>query len=82
MVCPPAYAPVKRKYALKTDVSLGGLKGGLIRVEELNRSLDATDGGHALAAGFKATSGGQSERSRGHKGRDGGGRGKRDGKDR
>ena len=57
---PPAYAPEKRNFALKTDFSLSDLEGGLVRVEELNRSLDGTDASHALAAGFKARSGGQS----------------------
>ena len=51
-------------------------------MEALNRSSDGTDGSHALAAGFKARSGGQSGRSRGHGSRNGGGRGKRDGKGR
>ena len=55
---PPSYAPEKRNFALKTDFSLVELKGGLVRVEELNRSSDGTDGNHALAAGFKARSGG------------------------
>ena len=48
-------------------------------MEELNRSSDGTDGSHALAAGFKARSGG---RSGGRGGHNGGGRGKRDGKGR
>ena len=39
---PPAYTPEKRNFALKTGFSLGGLEGGLVRVEELNRSLDGT----------------------------------------
>ena len=52
MVYPPAYAPEKRNFALKTDFSLGDLEGGLVRVGELNRSLDGTDGCHALAVGF------------------------------
>ena len=76
---PPPYAPEKRNFALKTDFSLAELEGGVVRVEELNRSSDRTDGNHALAAGFKARSGG---RSRGRGGRNGGGRGKRDGKGR
>ena len=76
---PPSYAPEKRKFALKTDFTLAELEGGLVRVEELNRCSDGTDGSHALAAGFKARSGGQS-RERGR--HNGGGRGKRDGKDR
>ena len=46
-------------------------------MEELNRSLDGTNSSLALAAGFKARSGG---RSAGRGGRNGGGRGKRDGK--
>ena len=46
-------------------------------MEELNRSSDGTDGSHALAADFKARSGG---RSGGREGHNGGGRGKRDGK--
>ena len=74
---PPPYAPEKRNFALKTDFSLAELEGGLVRVEELNRSSDGTDGNHALAAGFKARSGG---RSGGRGGHSGGGRGKRDGK--
>ena len=57
---PPSYAPEKRNFALKTDFSLAELEGGLVRVEELNRSSDGTDGNHALAAGFKARSGGRS----------------------
>ena len=76
---PPLYAPEKRNFALKTDVSLAELEGGLVRVEELNRSSDGTDGNHALVAGFKAKSGG---RSGGRGGHTGGGRGKRDGKGR
>ena len=74
---PSPYALEKRNFALKTDVSLAELEGGLVRVEELNMSLDGTDGNHALAAGFKARSG---ERSGGRGGHNGGGRGKRDGK--
>ena len=76
---PPPYAPEKRNFALKTDFSLAELEGGLVLVEELNRSSDGTDGNHALAAGFKARSGG---RSGGRGGHNGGGRGKRDGKGR
>ena len=76
---PPPYAPEKRNFALKTDFSLTELEGGLVRVEELNRSSDGTDGNHALAAGFKARSGG---RSGGRGGHNGSGRGKRDGKGR
>ena len=79
---PPAYAPEKRNFALRSDFRLGELEGGLVRVEELNRSSDGTDGSHALAAGFKTRSGGQSGRSGGHGSRNGGGRGKRDGKGR
>ena len=75
----PPYAPEKRKFALKTDFSLAELEGDLVRVEELNRSSDRTDGNHALAAGFKARSGG---RSGGRGVHNGGGRGKRDGKGR
>ena len=74
---PPSYAPEKRNFALKTDFSLAELEGGLVRVEELNRSSDGTDGSHALTAGFKARSGG---RSGGRGSHNGGGRGKRDGK--
>ena len=76
---PPSYALEKRDFALKTDFSLAELVGGLVRVEELNRSSDGTDGSHALAAGFKARSGG---RSGGRGGHNGGGRGKRDGEGR
>ena len=76
---PPPYAPEKRKYALKTDFSLAELECGLVRVEELTRSSDETDGSHALAAGFKSRSGG---RSGGRGGHNGGGCGKRDGKGR
>ena len=76
---PPSYAPEKRNFALKTDFSLADLEGGLVRVEELNRSSDGTDGNHVLAAGFKARSGG---RSGGRGGHNGSGRGKRDGKGR
>ena len=76
---PPSYAPEKRNFALKTDFSLADLEGGLVRVEELNRSSDGTDGNHALTAGFKARSGG---RSGGRGGHNGSGRGKRDGKGR
>ena len=82
MVSPPAYAPEKRNFTLKTNFSLDDLEDGLARVEELNKSLDGTDGSHALAAGFKARSGGQSGWSGGLGGRNGGGRGKRDGKGR
>ena len=73
---PPSYTPEKRNFALKTDFSLAGLEGGLVRVEELSRSSDGTDGSHALAAGFKARSGGRSGGCGGH---NGGGRDKRDG---
>ena len=76
---PPPYAPEKRNFALKTYFSLAELEGGLVCVEELNRSSDGTDGNHALAAGFKARSGGWSGGRGGH---NGGGRGKRDGKGR
>ena len=76
---PPSYAPEKRNFALKTDFSLAELEGGLVRVEELNRTSDGTDGSHALAAGFKARSGG---RSGGRGGHNCGGRCKRDGKGR
>ena len=76
---PLSYAPEKRNFALKTDFTLAELEGGLIRVEELNKSSDWTDGSHALAAGFKARSGGQ---SRGRGRHNCGGRGKRYGKDR
>ena len=65
---PPPYAPKKRNFALKTDFSLAELEGGLVRVEELNRSSDGTDGNHALAAGFKARSGGRSGGRGGHNG--------------
>ena len=76
---PPSYAPEKINFALKTDFSLAELEGSLVRVEELNRSSDGTDGNHASAAGFKARSGG---RSGGRGGHNGGGRGKRNGKGR
>ena len=76
---PPSYAPKKRKISLKTDFTLAELESGLVRVEEPNRSSDGTDGSHALAAHFKAISGG---RSGGRGGHNGGGRGKRDGKGR
>ena len=76
---PPSHAPEKKKFALKTDFTLAELEVGLVRVEELNRSSDETDGSHALAAGFKARSGG---RSGGRGGHNCGGRGKRDGKGR
>ena len=75
----PSYAPEKRNFALKTDFTLAELEGGLVRVEELNRSSDGTDGSHALAAGFKARSGGRG----GGRGRHNcGGCGKRDGRGR
>ena len=74
-----SYAPEKRNFALKTDFSLAELEGGLVRVEKLNRNPDGINGNRALAAGFKARSGG---RSGGHGGHNGGGRGKRDGKGR
>ena len=76
---PPSYAPENRIFALNTDFTLAELEGGLVRVEELNRSSDGTDGSHVLADGFKARSGG---RSGGRGGHNGGGRGKRDGKGR
>ena len=76
---PPSYAPEKRNFELKTDLSLAELEGGLVRVEEVNRSSDGTDGSHALAAGFKARSDG---RSGGRGGHNSGGRGKREGKGR
>ena len=70
---PPAYAPEKRNFALKTDFSLSDLE---------DRNLDGTDGRHALVAGFKTRSGGQSARSEGRGGHNGGGRAKRGGKGR
>ena len=76
---PPSYAPEKRNFALKSDFSLAELVGGLVRVEELNRSSDGTDGSHTLTAGFKARSGGRSGARGDH---NGGGRGKHDGKGR
>ena len=76
---PPSYAPEKRNFALKTDFTLAELEGGLVRVEEFNRSSDGTDGSHALTAGFKVRSGGWSGGRGGH---NDGGRGKRDGKGR
>ena len=76
---PPSYAPEKRNFALKTYFSLAEVEGGLVHAEKVNRSSDGTDGSHALAAGFKARSGG---RSGGRGGHNGGGRGKRDGKGR
>ena len=79
---PPAYASEKPNFALRTDFSLAELEGDLVRVEELNRSSDGTDGSHTLAAGFKTRNGGQSGRSGGFGGHSGGGRGKRDGKGR
>ena len=69
----------KINFALKTDFTLAELEGGLVRVVELNRSSDGTGGNHALAAGFKARSGG---RSGGRGGYNEGGRGKRGGKGR
>ena len=63
---PPSYAPEKRNFAFKTDFPLAELEGGLVCVEELNRSLDGTDGSHALAAGFKVRSGGRSGGRGGH----------------
>ena len=56
----PSKAPEKRSFALKTDFTLTKLEGGLVRVKELNRISEGTDGSHALAAGFKAKSGGRS----------------------
>ena len=76
---PPSYTPEKRNFALKTDFSLAELAGGLVRVEELKRSSDGTDGSYTLAAGFKARSGGWSGGRGDH---NGSGRGKRDGKSR
>ena len=76
---PPSYAPEKRNFALKTYFTLAELESGLVRVVELNRSSNGTDGSHVLAAGFKARSG---ERSGGRGGHNGSGRGKHDGKDR
>ena len=58
----------------------GDLESGLVCVEELNRSLDGTNGSHALAAGFKSRSGGQSWWSEGRGSRNSGGRGKSDGR--
>ena len=54
---PPAYAPEKQSFALKTDFSFGDLESGLVCVEELNRSFDGTNGSHALAARFKPEAG-------------------------
>ena len=71
----PSYAPEKRNFALKTIFRLAEQEGGLVRVEELNRSSDGTDGIHVLAAGFKARSVG---RSGGRGSHNGGGRGKHD----
>ena len=51
-------------------------------MEELKRSLDGTDGSHALATCFKARSGRQGGQSGECEDLNGGGRGKRDGKDR
>ena len=65
---------------LKTYFGLSDLEGGLVRVEDLNSSLDETDDSHALAACLKTRSGGQSGRSGGRGGRIGGGRRKCDGK--
>ena len=79
---PPAYAPEKQHFALRTNFSLGELEDGLVRVEELKRSSDGTDGSHALAAGFKARNGDQSGWSGGRGDHNVGGRGKRDGKGR
>ena len=76
---PRLYAPEKKIFALKTDFSLAELEGGLVGVEELNRSSDGTDGSHALSPGFKTRSGG---RSGGRGGHNGDGRGKGDGKGR
>ena len=76
---PPSYAPEMINFALKKYFSLAEVEGGLVHVEELNRSSDGTDGSHALAAGFKARIGGWSGGRGGH---NGGGRGKRDGKGR
>ena len=45
---PSAYAPQKRNFVLKPDFSLRDLEGGLVRVEELSRSLYGIDGSHAL----------------------------------
>ena len=67
------YAPEKRSFALRTDYSLSDLEGGLVRVKDLNKSLDETGGSHTLATGFKAKGNGQS-------GWSGGRGGKRDGK--
>ena len=69
---PPSYAPEKRNFAVKTDFSLAEVASGLVRVEELSRSSDGTDGSHVLAAGFNARSGG---RSGGRGGHNDGGRG-------
>ena len=68
---PPAYAPERQNFALRTDFSLVNLEDSLGRVEELNRSSDGTDGSHVLAAGFKARSGSQSRRSGGRESRNG-----------
>ena len=65
---------------LKTYFSLSNLEDGLVRVEDLNSSLDETDDSHTLAACFKARSGGQSGRGGGRGGRIGGGSRKCDGK--
>ena len=42
MASPPRM--LRRNIALKTDFSLAELEGGLVCVEELNRSSDGTDG--------------------------------------
>ena len=49
-VLPPLYAPEKRNFELKAYFSLAEVKRDLVRVEELNRISDGTDGSHTLAA--------------------------------
>ena len=41
---PPSYASEKRNFELRTNFNLLNLEGGIVRVEELNRSLDGTAG--------------------------------------
>ena len=56
---PSPYALEKRNFAMRTDYSLADLEGGLVRVENYRRRSVRVDGTHALAAGFKARTGGQ-----------------------
>ena len=79
---PSSFALEKRNFALRTDFSLADLEGGLVRVENLPKDSDGSDGSHALAAGLAGRGGRDGGRGarRGGGARGGSGRGKYDGR--